>query len=226
MSASPSTSSRSPSNGWSSAIRCPSDASRRPLISLSAGIRRLLPVHERGEPSDRDQQHGHRGPANRELDSPLTGERGARLRGPARRQEVPLRLVQVVVVVAGPPLGLDKSLAGVEVAWIASRCVPLKRGLSEPAMDAKPDRVLADPSLQPWPTPDERLVGDVDDLLAGVGLARDEQPGVRQLIDDRLNGVRGCARRQQLGRRRPAARVLRALARFGQAQQHPSGGRC
>ena len=113
------------------------------------------------------------------------GERGAEQADGAARQdestlpsseagpeEGPLEVVEVVAVPRSERLCLVEAGATVEVAALTPFVVPSLCRVSEFAMDTQGSRIFFDPGPELGPAADQRLVGDIDDLLAGVGLGR------------------------------------------------------
>ena len=155
--------------------------------------------HERDRPGgEREDEEDHRC-GEQDAQAPVcTSERGAAL-----LEEVAFEPVEPDGVAAGvgPLEGRCKSCASEEFARLAAGLLPARRRLRQVPVQPAALRVLLDPAGEPLPPLEQRLVHELDRVVAG-----DEEPPLderREHARDALVlvGVELCARRSAPGER-------------------------
>ncbi len=145
------------------------------------------------------------------VDRPLVLHRALR-RASALLEELPLRRVEVGLVLGGPVERRRQAGAAVEVGGLTTALLPVADRAHQVEAQPSSRRVLLEPALEPRPLPEQGLVRDLDVPVAGG-----QQPRRDQRVED-ARDLPGPGRR----RARPAARAggpRPRLAGSGEAQE-------
>ena len=122
-------------------------------------------------------------------------------------------------------LELGETAAAEQVVGVVARALPLVDGLGQPAVQQQLLAAIVDPSVEPVPLGQQRLVGDLDGRGAGDGMAVErQQPVLAEAVENRVDGGRLEREAAQLAPGHPAACVLRRLADGHQPEEHLAGG--
>ena len=189
-----------------------------PRLGLGCRPPRASALDESEGPGDhgRDQRSRDDGEQGPQATGPaLRRSQLAFLGVPARVHVVPLGTRELLLVLGQLHDRLQAS-ASVEISLVAPVVLP---GASRDGqLPERPELlpILREPTAQPGPLPDQRLVRDL-----GRVVAHDEEPGGRQLLEHRSRLPATLALRDQLCQRHPPSGVLRRLAQLGQPEEHP-----
>src|SRR5262249_9695166 len=106
-----------------------------------------------------------------------------------------------------------KTWAAIEIGFLPARVVPRPGGSRELPERAERLAILREPAAEPRPLADQRLVRDLDGLIAD-----DDEAGGRPTLEHRRRLPVG----EQLRTRHSPARVLGRLAEVGEPKEHAS----
>ena len=138
--------------------------------------------------------------------------RSRRSRAQARVEEIALVAGQAVPGARGPVARLGQPRSAVEGALVLGHPLPLVGGGAQGALDPQVIETVLDPTAQPRPLAQKRLVRQLDRALADR-----HQPVVREYVEQRL----GLA--AQVRQRKPAALDTAVIVDLDELEQHPAG---
>ena len=152
-------------------------------------------------------------PADDQAPPPFPSRLLAGAEGDAVVDEAALGRAEFAAPFGQPCLGGDQRCAAQQAALVTIVGLPLAHGGPQPLLPDAESPVSLDPTAQPLPTADQRLVDDLDRFLTRLIPPGDDQPPVGQMLHQWPILV------AQLGAVGNPPRVLSALARLHQLDE-------